>query len=105
MEIILDLNVKQSVSCCCMTHQFYISLKFCVQLTGDVNKMISSCSVGTSECSVGSTGCISVFLLDIFLTRHNKYRNFEIVGLWTLSIHQYFKEPHLRTETDKAVEN
>lgn len=54
MEIILGLNFKQSVSCSCMNHQFYISLKFCMQLTGDVNKMISSCCVGTSNMSIAS---------------------------------------------------
>jgi hypothetical protein len=58
MEIILGLNFKQSVSCSYMNHQFYISLKFCIQLTGDVNKMRSSFCVGTSEYSIGSTRCI-----------------------------------------------
>lgn len=52
MEIIPGLNVKQSVSCSYMNHQFYISLKFCMQLTGDVNKMISSCCVGTSNMNI-----------------------------------------------------
>jgi hypothetical protein len=67
MEIILGLNFKQSVSCSCMNHQFYISLKFCMQLIGDVNKTVSSCCFRTSEYSVVSTRCLSVFFLDMLL--------------------------------------
>jgi hypothetical protein len=67
MEIILDLNFKQSVSCRYMNHQFYISLKICMQLTEDVNKMVSSCCVGIFEYSVRSTRCISDFVLDKLL--------------------------------------
>jgi hypothetical protein len=63
MEIIPGLNSKQSVSCSCMNHQFYISLQFCVLLTGGVNKtdFFLSC-VG----SVPQDACVFYFWMNCY---------------------------------------